>query len=1442
MGYSALARVVITNGNLARLAKPRGGRRPGALRPPASPSSGMPSQQNLNSFGEGDRISMDGTQQQHSGFSFGQQPNGSQPNQNSNSFPPYPSNSFNPSFAAPTSGFNFNAGQAQDVNNPFTAINTHNAPPPEQTGFQGSIFNLPPQKMTPFQKFLEGEQKPLFAAGAPDIQASNQSQPSSNVFTQSINQQPPSQAIPGIFSQSNAPQQPSTIVFGHSAAGTSPNQSSSNPFAQSIAQFQQSQSAQPTSNLFAHLGQPQPSSSFLTQGSTSPTQGESSMMQTSPDPSPQSRPFGFLNQPNTQTQPSPTKGSTTQGGGGSLFDRISRPQETSSQSQPSPTNESLAQESGGSLFDRISKPPADMTSQSQPSLTKDSTTQNSGGGLFNNRMFDSMSKSSGNTTAQNLFNPTKDTSATSSTNPFSMPQPTGTSQVSNKARASSPTKISERKIAKPTLFQAPSEDARPSYKAIFGNLKVPPTFPTSPSSGTSDVSAVPQSSPLQSKSDTVLPTPGNGDTPSPSVFTQQSRQQAENMTGTHRKFGPPPAPEGYSEEEVRKWSTDWWISFYVRHKEKRIRNAERKCDERVKAVQNGFDPLAQVAGTKRKSVTEDRGGEENGTLEKRVRVEGASSFTQQSLAASPNGSGLNESPSKGDTQVKQVTSKNNKRSADEEPARETAQGTAENGKKARGHDGVSYPSLSDASPGSQTSSIFKNILDKKEEAQVNGTENNKATPLFQYPAPSSSSSNQSPAFEPSSKTMAPLSSQPNTQSSPKFSLGSSTPASKSPFFVNHQNTSNGALAGTSASSFKPTVSAAIPLKVSDPTFSFKPPASSEVPSDATKALALKFSSGATSSTESSPTPLSFKPTMGGPTSSEEPNASAFKVPTFGAPVASTASNPSPFSIKPSTSGQTSSEEPKAPVFTVPKFGDGSTPTEFIAQFGKAAEKTAAEEKKKRKAADYDSDEEDPDSWEAKDAAAQASKKQKLEEEYKGKSAKFVDGKWVITADNVKPSSTAKQTEPADPNVSVLSQPRELLTNGHNIFGHLSGEESGAEGSKTGDADDEDDEDERGDDINDQHHVRGPFDHDGSDSEPDNDEATQNNELPKAINNPFGAIKSGRDRSPSRYDHDTANEANGENTGGSLFDRISKDKDGNPIRELPQADSQPASRTSNVFGQSFKTSSSSNLFSQPSDAASSFTSVNSKLGDSPKSDHTWKADSPIRFGNSSNPPAVNITSPSPSKPTFGGLFGASKPNVAAETPIKATSSVFSTPPAKTPSVGFSFGLKPTTASLAPPSNNGSNTTSRATSPGATTGESANESNADGDDDKAEKHEQIDLTSPGPGEENEDVVLQVKAKALIWDKATSTWVSKGVGPLRVLKNRDSRLTRVLLRQDPSGRIVLNFSLSKSFTYESSQSKTVRVPFLSESGKIETWMIKVGNDDDAKKLAIALEENKI
>jgi hypothetical protein len=367
--------------------------------------------------------------------------------------------------------------------------------------------------------------------------------------------------------------------------------------------------------------------------------------------------------------------------------------------------------------------------------------------------------------------------------------------------------------------------------------------------------------------------------------------------------------------------------------------------------------------------------------------------------------------------------------------------------------------------------------------------------------------------------------------------------------------------------------------------------------------------------------------------------------------------------------------------------------------------------------------------------------------------------------------------------------------------------------------------------------------------------------------------------------------------GGLFDRITKDGKGNPVRDEPPPRQFPPPK--------------------PYLLTSSITPQNTRLLPplpSSQPDHTWKPESAIKF------------SPSPSKPALGGLFGAG-----VKTPTKPASNPVSTTPTKTPSFGFGFtpanttskisaplfntesattapatspaatngdggsinkksltsaplfnpnsattapatspaatnddggstkkkslfrpgselfspslGFTPTNAAsktLAPPSNTESTTTSRATSPGATTGESATESNAD-DEDQMPTDNQIDLTTDGPGEEDEDTVFQVKAKAMVYDPEKKTWPVKGVGPFRVLKHKESGKARMLMRQDPSGKILLNSALGKQLNYEMAQNKAVRIPIVNAEGKVEIWVIKTGLDEAAKELASLLEKHK-
>lgn len=240
------------------------------------------------------------------------------------------------------------------------------------------------------------------------------------------------------------------------------------------------------------------------------------------------------------------------------------------------------------------------------------------------------------------------------------------------------------------------------------------------------------------------------------------------------------------------------------------------------------------------------------------------------------------------------------------------------------------------------------------------------------------------------------------------------------------------------------------------------------------------------------------------------------------------------------------------------------------------------------------------------------------------------------------------------------------------------------------------------------------------------------------------------------------------------------------------------------------------------------------------DQTWKIDSPIKFGSAtpsgdSPTPTVNITTATPTKTsTPGGLFSSLNKSTA------PTSAPFSnlfgnssaTKPSANLSAGFTFGGASSTPSLFASAN-----TSRATTPGATTdGESTAE------DPDAEKHEQISLTS-GAGEEDESVQLEIRAKALLYgtkDDGAPGWNVKGLGVLKILKHKETGSSRILLRAEPRGNIVLNKSILNR-EYEA-VAKTVKLATASDTGKsLETWLLQVKNDDIAKQLAEALKANK-
>jgi nucleoporin NUP2 len=140
----------------------------------------------------------------------------------------------------------------------------------------------------------------------------------------------------------------------------------------------------------------------------------------------------------------------------------------------------------------------------------------------------------------------------------------------------------------------------------------------------------------------------------------------------------------------------------------------------------------------------------------------------------------------------------------------------------------------------------------------------------------------------------------------------------------------------------------------------------------------------------------------------------------------------------------------------------------------------------------------------------------------------------------------------------------------------------------------------------------------------------------------------------------------------------------------------------------------------------------------------------------------------------------------------------------------------------------------------------------DGDAEAPQEQISLTEGGPGEEDEVILHEVRAKATKYvpvDKSaedspaasSSPWQTQGVGPLRVLKNKTTGKVRILLRAEPRGHVAMNKMLIAGIKYEAI-GKQVKIAAAKDDGNgLETWLLQVKKPEAATELAGIMEANK-
>ncbi|CUS07723.1 unnamed protein product [Tuber aestivum] len=222
--------------------------------------------------------------------------------------------------------------------------------------------------------------------------------------------------------------------------------------------------------------------------------------------------------------------------------------------------------------------------------------------------------------------------------------------------------------------------------------------------------------------------------------------------------------------------------------------------------------------------------------------------------------------------------------------------------------------------------------------------------------------------------------------------------------------------------------------------------------------------------------------------------------------------------------------------------------------------------------------------------------------------------------------------------------------------------------------------------------------------------------------------------------------------------------------------------------------------------------------------------------------------------FGNVSGsASASSTPAAGSPAATSSLFGTSTTSKPEVGFSFGglNKPTGSTSAPAldssllrptsalsrNNSGGNTTSAVSTPGATDTD-ASEPN----DNAHNAKNDLDLSGPGPGEEDEDSKYQMKA--LVYESTKEAFKKTGSGTLRVLKNRENGKARVVVRTD-IGKVILNVGLNKALGYavvDDKKKNSIRIPEFLPGGATRTWLVRVKLAEDAARLAMVMNEEKL
>jgi Ran-binding protein 1 len=108
----------------------------------------------------------------------------------------------------------------------------------------------------------------------------------------------------------------------------------------------------------------------------------------------------------------------------------------------------------------------------------------------------------------------------------------------------------------------------------------------------------------------------------------------------------------------------------------------------------------------------------------------------------------------------------------------------------------------------------------------------------------------------------------------------------------------------------------------------------------------------------------------------------------------------------------------------------------------------------------------------------------------------------------------------------------------------------------------------------------------------------------------------------------------------------------------------------------------------------------------------------------------------------------------------------------------------------------------------------------------------------GEENEDLIFKIRGRLYRW--RSEEWKERGTGDIKFLRNKESKMIRMILRQDKTLKAVANFIITdkdplcdlKVHQESDKMFFFLSYDFSEDQPQVERYVVKLGNAENAAK----------